>query len=252
MGKNKLKKFDEMESFGNVLQYPYKVLIEQGFELKGEWNVRFFKNRNPIVVELGCGKGEYTLALAGKFKDINFVGIDIKGARMWSGAKKALKDNLTNTAFLRTYIELLEYFFAPGEVSEIWLTFPDPQMDKTNKRLTSSRFLEIYGKILKDNGTVNLKTDSNFMFKYTRDIAGINGFTVITETDNLYGRETIDDILAVKTFYEQQWLARGLTVKFINFTFCKNETGVYKEPGSEPEKDGYRSFGRDHRDGSSK
>ncbi|OJU55260.1 MAG: tRNA (guanosine(46)-N7)-methyltransferase TrmB, partial [Bacteroidales bacterium 45-6] len=148
MGKNKLAKFADMSEYPHVFQYPFSVLQEKGFDLKGKWNAQFFHNDHPIVLELGCGKGEYTVGLAKLFPEKNFIGVDIKGARMWAGAKQALSENLSNVAFLRTHIELMDHFFAPNEVSEIWITFPDPQMNKVNKRMTSTRFMKLYRNIL--------------------------------------------------------------------------------------------------------
>ena len=152
MGKNKLAKFDDMASYPHVFQYPFATLQEKGFELKGHWHEQFFKNDNPIVLELGCGKGEYTVGLGKLFPNKNFIGVDIKGARMWTGAKESLEAGMTNVAFLRTSIELIAHFFAAGEVAEIWLTFPDPQMKKANKRLTSTRFMKMYREILAGGG----------------------------------------------------------------------------------------------------
>ena len=163
MGKNKLKKFREMESIDCVFQYPFGLLREKGFPMKGRWRGEFFHNDGPIVLELGCGKGEYTVGLARRFPDKNFIGIDIKGARMHSGACDARDNGLTNVAFLRTGIELLDNFFAPGEVDEIWITFPDPQMKKVRKRLTGTTFMNLYRKVLKPGGRINLKTDSPFL-----------------------------------------------------------------------------------------
>ncbi|MDE5847349.1 MAG: tRNA (guanosine(46)-N7)-methyltransferase TrmB, partial [Muribaculaceae bacterium] len=167
MGKNKLQKFSDMETFGCVLQYPRHILIEKGFPYKGKWNSDFFSRSNPITLELGCGKGEYTVGLAEANHDRNYVGVDIKGARMWKGAKSVEEKGMDNAAFLRTEIEQIEQFFAPGEVDEIWITFPDPQMQKARKRLTSSRFLTNYRKFLRPGGVVNLKTDSPFLYEYT-------------------------------------------------------------------------------------
>ena len=167
MGKNKLAKFDDMAEYPHVFQYPFSVLEAEGFDLKGHWHERFFKNNNPIVLELGCGKGEYTVGLGKQFPDKNFIAVDIKGARMWSGAKESHEAGMTNVAFLRTHIELINRFFAAGEVSEIWITFPDPQMKKVSKRLTSTRFMKLYREILAGDGIIHLKTDSNFMFTYT-------------------------------------------------------------------------------------
>ena len=167
MGKGKLAKFADMERYENVFQYPFSVADNVPFEMKGRWREMYFKNDNPIVLELGCGKGEYTVGLAKLFPNINFVGVDIKGARMWTGAKESLETGMKNVAFLRTSIELISYFFAPGEVAEIWITFPDPQMKKVNKRLTGTRFMKMYREILSGDGIIHLKTDSNFMYTYT-------------------------------------------------------------------------------------
>lgn len=210
MGKNKLKKFKEMESLDRVLQYPYGILKEKGFPLRGNWHKEFFGNDNPIVLELGCGKGEYAVGLARKFTDKNFIGIDIKGARMWTGAKQAAAEGLPNVGFLRTNIELLPHFFAPGEIDEIWITFPDPQMRKERKRLTSTRFLDLYRMVLKPDGIVHLKTDSPFLYTYTHNLVEHNSLQALADTDDLYATATVlTDILGIRTHYEQQWLARG-------------------------------------------
>ncbi|MDR1371574.1 MAG: tRNA (guanosine(46)-N7)-methyltransferase TrmB [Dysgonamonadaceae bacterium] len=242
MGKNKLQKFEEMQTFHNVFQYPFATLKENSFNLKGNWNAQFFKNTNPVILELGCGKGEYTVGLAKQYPEKNFIGIDIKGARMWHGAKQALHSNLDNAAFLRTHIELLEHFFAPSEISEIWLTFPDPQMNKTGKRMTSARFISLYGKILTQNGIIHLKTDSPFLFAYTCEMIKLNDFPVLVSTDDLYGSDTADEILSIKTFYEQQWLSRNMKIKYLRFILKQREK--YSEPETEFERDDYRSFGR--------
>ena len=185
MGKNKLAKFDDMASYPHVFQYPFATLQEKGFELKGHWHERFFKNDNPIVLELGCGKGEYTVGLGKLFPNKNFIGVDIKGARMWTGAKESFEAGMTNVAFLRTSIELIAHFFAAGEVAEIWLTFPDPQMKKVNKRLTSTRFMKMYREILAGDGIVHLKTDSNFMYTYTSEMVKANRYPVLFSNDDL-------------------------------------------------------------------
>ena len=247
MGKNKLQKFADMDDYSHVFQYPFAVLKEEGFEMKGRWNELFFKNDNPIVLELGCGKGEYTVGLAKLFPEKNFVGIDIKGARMWTGAKQALEENLPNVAFLRTNIELINYFFSSEEVSEIWITFPDPQMSKVNKRMTSTRFIKLYRNILKENGIIHLKTDSNFMFTYTSEMIKVNQFPVLTQTDDLYNSNIVDPILSIQTFYEQQWIERGLNIKYVKF-ICEPKE-VYIEPEVEIELDSYRSFNRSKRSG---
>ena len=241
MAKNKLAKFAEMASYDNVFQYSFETLKSEGFPLKGKWHT-FFKNNNPIILELGCGKGEYTVGLSKKFPDKNFIGIDIKGARMWKGATQARNEGLTNAAFIRTHIELINNFFSEDEVSEIWITFPDPQMKKANKRLTSTRFMKEYSKIINTNGIIHLKTDSNFLYTYTNAMIKENGLTVYFDSDDLYNSKLEDDILGIKTFYEQQWLERGLSIKYIKFT-CPIKSD-WKEPEIEIEKDDYRSFGR--------
>lgn len=242
MGKNKLRKFVDINTYSHVFQYPFAVLQEKGFELKGKWNESFFGNSRPVVIELGCGKGEYAVGLAKRFPEKNFIGIDIKGARIWSGATQARQENLKNVAFIRTRIELIDRFFAPDEVSEIWITFPDPQMRKVNKRMTSARFMELYSRILKENGEIHLKTDSNFMFTYTCEMVKTNHFPVLIRTDNLYESHLADEILSIRTFYEQQWLDRGIPVKYIRFALEARKT--YIEPEVEIKHDTYRSFHR--------
>ncbi|NDW10274.1 tRNA (guanosine(46)-N7)-methyltransferase TrmB [Dysgonomonas sp. 520] len=244
MGKNKLSRFADMENYPHVFQYPFAALKEKGFGLKGKWNELFFKNNNPIVLELGCGKGEYTVGLAKLFPEKNFIGVDIKGARMWSGAKKSLEDNMTNVAFLRTHIELITNFFEENEVSEIWITFPDPQMNKVNKRMTSTRFMKTYRQILKPQGIVHLKTDSNFMFTYTSAMVAENKLPVLFETNDLYHSGLVDDVLNIQTHYEQQWLSRGLTIKYLKFECLDREQWI--EPEVEIEQDPYRSYGREN------
>ena len=242
MGKNKLSKFADMETYPNVFQYLFETLKTAGFPLKGKWGADYFKNDNPIVLELGCGKGEYTTGLARLFPDKNFIGIDIKGARMWTGATEAINENLTNVAFLRTHIELIHHFFAENEVSEIWITFPDPQMNKTNKRLTSTRFMKEYSRILKPDGIIHLKTDSNFLYTYTDVMIKENQLDILFSTKDLYNSGLEDEILQIQTYYEQQWRARGINIKYIKFLCPKNKKWV--EPEVEIEKDDYRSFGR--------
>ena len=245
MGKGKLAKFADMAEYPHVFEYPYSVVDDVPFEMKGKWNKDFFKNDNPIVLELGCGRGEYTVGLARRYADKNFIGVDIKGARMWTGATEALNEGLKNAAFLRTNIEIIDRFFAPGEVSEIWLTFSDPQMKKATKRLTSTYFMERYRKFLKPDGLIHLKTDSNFMFTYTCEMVKVNNFAVNFSSDDLYASNLVDPILSIKTYYEQQWLARGLTIKYIQFVIDQNNDLI--EPDIEIEHDAYRSFGRSKR-----
>ena len=241
MSKNKLAKFADLNTFGHVIQLSYRSLINEGFSLKGNWNKLFFKNDNPVVLELGCGKGEYTVGLARLFPDKNFIGIDIKGSRMWSGAKESVRDQLTNCAFVRTNIELLSYFFAHNEVAEIWITFPDPQMKKTKKRLTSTRFLSSYSQILNDNGIIHLKTDSNFLYQYTVATIEVNRFSTLVNTDDLYSSGLSDEILSIRTAYEQQWLERGKTIKYLRYV--PHHVSLI-EPEVDLELDDYRSYGR--------
>lgn len=247
MGKNKLRKFAEMEELPNVIQVPFRAFDTSEFNLKGKWHTEFFGNQNPIVLELGCGRGEYTVGLARKFPERNFIGIDIKGARMWAGAKEAHLTGLKNAGFLRTNIELISRFFAPGEISEIWITFPDPQMKKTRKRLTATNFLEMYRPLLAPDGIINLKTDSPFLYEYTRRLVELNALPVKANTADLYGQipPGSDDILEIKTHYEKQWLDRGLTIKYLAFSLPENIE--LKEPVADDiELDSYRSYGRNY------
>ena len=247
MGKNKLKKFADMEQLPNVFQLSYNDIVKTGaqFEMRGHWGERYFGNDNPIVLELGCGKGEYAVGLARQYPDKNFIGIDIKGARMWTGATEAYQLGLKNCAFLRTGINAIEHFFAPREVSEIWITFADPQMKKVNKRLTSTYFMGLYKKVLIDGGLVHLKSDSNFLFTYTRLMAEASGLPINVVTENLYRDVTDDPVLEIKTYYERQWLARGIDIKYIQFRLPAETELV--EPDVEIEYDEYRSFGRKKR-----
>lgn len=242
MGKNKLRKFAEMEQMDIVLQYPFAVVREQKFPLRGRWNEDFFGNTNPIVLELGCGKGEYTVGLAAEYPGKNFIGIDIKGARMYTGARQAIDRGLGNAAFLRTSIELLPEFFTPGEVSEIWITFPDPQMKKVRKRLTSTRFMELYRQVLPDMGKIHLKTDSPFLYTYTRGMLGHNGIPAITDTDDLYHSDVLASVPDIQTHYERQWLSRGLTIKLLSFALPA--AGALSEPELDIAPDTYRSYSR--------
>lgn len=244
MGKNKLSKFADMETYPHVFQVSSRSLREEGggFHMQGKWNELFFKNDHPIVLELGCGKGEYTVGLAELYPEKNFIGVDIKGARMWTGAKLSLEKEMTNVAFLRTNIEMIAHFFGAGEISEIWLTFPDPQMKKVTKRLTATNFMQLYQQIVKEDGIIHLKTDSNFMFTYTCEMVNLNAYPVLFSSSDLYASDLEDKILGIKTYYEQQWLERGLTIKYIRFQLKKKEQ--FLEPEIEIEHDSYRSFGR--------
>ena len=249
MGKGKLQKFAEMETFSNVFQYPFSVIENVPFEMKGHWREQYFHNDNPIVLELGCGKGEYTVELARLYPQVNFIGVDIKGARMHKGAKEALTAGLSNVAFLRTNIEIIDRFFAKDEVQEIWLTFSDPQMKNPRKRLPSTYFMNRYRHFLVDGGLIHLKTDSNFLFTYTTYMVEANRLPLLFRTDDLYHTDGIDEetrkILSIQTFYEAQWIARGLNIRYMKFHLPQQ--GELVEPNVEIPLDDYRSFHRDKR-----
>ncbi len=218
--KNKLKRFNENETFANVVQPKRDELVNGEFNLKGQWNSSFFKNNNPLILELGCGKGEYTIGLAKKYPSKNFIGIDIKGARFWRGAKTAVEEGIENAAFLRTQIELIEYAFAEKEVDEIWITFPDPQIKykRTKHRMTNSEFLQRYKKILKPDGVVNLKTDSEFMHGYTLGLLHGAGHEVLYANHNVYKQEgSPQEVTAIQTFYESQYLEKNKAITYIRF-----------------------------------
>ncbi|MDQ2179669.1 tRNA (guanosine(46)-N7)-methyltransferase TrmB [Marinifilum sp. D714] len=245
MGKNKLQRFAEMDTFDNVFQPTHKEVWETNYHLKGKWNKEVFKNDNPIVLEVGCGKGEYTVGLARKFPNKNFIGIDIKGARMWRGAKTAIEEGLGNVGFIRSKAELLESIFESGEISEIWITFPDPQMKKERKRLTGTRFLKLYSNLLTKDGIIHLKSDSNFLYEYTSYVIKENSLSVDVDTNDLYNSGKADDILSIRTFYEQQFLDRGIPIKYLKFRLDGKTEFI--EPDVEIELDSYRSFGREKR-----
>lgn len=242
MGKNKLTKFAELNTYEHVVQISYKDLLAEEFRYKGKWSETFFGNNKPVILELGCGKGEYTVKLASHFPEYNFIGLDIKGNRMWTGATQAKELGLKNVGFLRTHIENIRQYFAESEVSEIWLTFPDPQMKKTRKRLTAINFIENYRQVMVPNGIIHLKSDSNFMYRYTEAMVAENRFELIRKTEDLYQSEFLDEVLSIQTFYEKQWLDRGLSIKYLAFRL--NHQDALKEPDVEIEKDPYRSFGR--------
>lgn len=251
MSKGKLAKFQEMEQNPLVVQCPFYKLESEGFDMAGRWNQDFFHNPNPIVLELGCGRGEYTVGMAREFKDKNFIGVDIKGARMWHGASVAKQENLMNVGFLRTSIEFIHRFFAKDEVSEIWLTFSDPQMKKATKRLTSTFFMQRYRNILIDNGKINLKTDSPFLYTYTKAMAERNNLVVEMAVDDLYGMAGKDEgkypafLTHIQTYYERMWLDRGMTIKFIAFELPAE--GMLEEPDVEIPVDNYRSYNHEVR-----
>lgn len=242
MSKNKLQKFAEMQQFPHVVQATFDEVFRKDYALKGQWGSRFFENNNPIVLELGCGKGEYSVGLARMFPGKNFIGVDIKGARMHLGASTSYEEGLTNVGFLRTRIELIGSFFAPGEVDEIWLTFPDPQMNKTRKRLTSTRFLSLYAQFLKPGGLIHLKTDSRFLYTYTNLVVSENHFQVLHNYEDLYNSSFHDEILRIKTYYEERFLAHSIPIKY--FCFIPDCSSQLVEPQQEIERDNYHNAGR--------
>ena len=216
--KNKLQRFAENKTFKHLFQYSYEEVI-LGFPLKGKWNTDFFKNNNPLVLELGCGKGEYTIGLARKYPNKNFIGIDVKGARLWRGLKTSFEEQLKNVAFIRARIELIEYFFAENEVDEIWITFPDPQIKESRekKRLTSPLFINRYKKFLKKGGVVHLKTDALLLYDYTLNVVKENGFELLYANEDVYNSELDNEVVNIKTFYEQKWLANNTPIKYLSF-----------------------------------
>lgn len=244
MGKNKLKKFADMERFACALQYPRETLLKEGFPYKGEWNGKVFAANRPITLELGCGRGEYTVALAAANPGKNYIGVDIKGARLWAGAKEVEERNMANARFLRTEIENIDKVFAPGEISEIWITFPDPQMQKTRKRLTSTRFLNLYRNMLAPGGVINLKTDSPFLYAYTRRLAVLNGLEILADTGDLYGSGMADPVSSIKTYYEQQWLARGKKIKLLSFCLPEDDAPLEEPETDDIPRDDYRAMPR--------
>lgn len=217
--KNKLKRFNENKIFKNVIEPSREQLLSHQFEQKAHWH-EFFGNQNPIVLELGCGKGEYSVSLAELYPNKNFIGIDIKGARFWRGAKTAIENNLNNVAFLRTQIELLDYCFAPNEVDEIWITFPDPQIKykRTKHRLTNQNFLKLYGQILKPSGLMHLKTDSEFMHGYTLGLLQGLGCKILYANHHIYKNEGAPkEVTTIQTFYEKQYLAQNKPITYVQF-----------------------------------
>jgi tRNA (guanine-N7-)-methyltransferase len=253
MGKNKLKKFAEMETFHNVFQCGARECVEDSpvVTMRGKWRELYFHNNNPIVLELGCGRGEYTVGLAQRDPNKNYIGIDIKGARMWAGAKQAELAGIKNVAFLRTNIEMISNFFSPDEIDEIWITFPDPQMKKATKRLTSTFFMQRYRQLLRPDGIIHLKTDSPFLYTYTQAMVKENHYPILVDTDDLYSEEAVrtlgdkaNEARMLQTHYENQWLDRGLTIKYIVWQLPAEPS--YIEPEIEIEKDTYRSYGRNY------
>jgi len=217
MAKNKHKRFAENETFSHLFQPSAQEMFEGDFYLKGKWKSNFFKNKNPIILEVGCGKGEYTTALAMRNSNKNYIGIDIKGPRLWTGSKIVHEKKLNNVAFIRNKVEFLNSFFKKGEISEIWITFPDPQRRKLKKRLTSARFLKIYSNILVESGAINLKTDSVLMHKFTKRIIKLNNLKTIISTDNLYNLGIDNELTQIQTYYEKKFLEQGMDITYIKF-----------------------------------
>ncbi len=296
MGKNKLRKFAEMETFPNVFQFTCRTMDDawgttrlassdtssassntqqaqspSPHPMAGHWRDTFFHNDHPIMLELGCGRGDYTVGLAAAHPERNYIGIDIKGARMWAGARQAVQQGMTNVAFLRTNIEIINLFFVPCEVDEIWITFPDPQMKKATKRLTSTFFMARYARLLRPGGRIHLKTDSPFLYTYTRAMIETNHLPLLADTDDLYGNAQytmhhtpLTEATMLQTHYERQWLDRGMTIKYICWqlddTQCEDDAlgddaarvvihnahCAWKEPDIEIEHDTYRSYGRNY------
>jgi tRNA (guanine-N7-)-methyltransferase len=215
VGKDKLRRFAEIDTFSNVLQ------LDAGKEFKGNWNKGFFKNDNPLVLELACGKGEYTVNLATLFPDKNFIGIDYKGNRIWRGAKTALEEGVNNVGFLRIQIETLLDYFADEEVDEIWITFPDPQpqISREKKRLTSSRFLDMYKLVVRPGGFINLKTDNDDLHAYTAEKIAETGLNLHARTEDLYHSEFADEVLSIKTYYEKKYLKDNKNINYLKFSF---------------------------------
>lgn len=224
MGKDKLKRFAENQGFECLFQPDLDEVFRKDYYLKGRWNAEVFKNNNPIVLELGCGKGEYTVELARRYGDMNFIGVDIKGARLWRGAKSATEECLPNVAFVRCRIEFIEWLFGQGEVSEIWITFADPQIKRENKRLTSFRFIERYRSFLVPDGLIHLKTDSLFLHNYTMEMAEQNGLEIIESDKDIYGSGRADEILSIKTYYEECYLAKGTAITYMVFKIGRPKT----------------------------
>lgn len=220
MGKDKYRRFCENLTFKNMVQPDFDEVFDKDYQLKGRWHEDFFDNSNPIILELGCGRGEYTVALATKSPENNYIGIDIKGARMWRGAKTATEQGISNAGFLRTRIEFINSVFGAGEVDEIWITFPDPQLKKqrAKKRLTSPLFLSYYAKMLKPGGVIHPKTDSKHLHEYTKAVVECNNLPLLACGDDIYGSGMADTDLSIRTAYESKFLKQELPITYIRFT----------------------------------
>ncbi len=219
MGKDKLKRFRELETLSRVFQPEFQEVYQKDFWLKGRWRQEVFKNENPLVLELGCGKGEYTTGLARMNPGRNYMGLDIKGARLWRGVKQVNEEGMKNVAFLRTRIDFINSFFTAGEVDEIWVTFPDPQEKKRRKkkRLTGAAFLNRYRHIIKDQGVIHLKTDNGGLYTYTLELAKYNNLQIDRHTDDLYSTDWDDETVSIQTYYESRFRAEGSSIHFIQF-----------------------------------
>lgn len=214
-----------MKTFNNVFQPSIEEVFGKDYRLKNKWAGEHFKNDHPIILELGCGKGEYTLGLAGIFPEKNFIGIDIKGARIWTGARQAHREKIPNVAFIRTRIEFINSFFGENEVDEIWLTFPDPQLKKrwNKKRLTTALFLNSYRDFLKDQGLIHLKTDNAELYQYTLDLVKVNALPLVFATDDLYGSNQEEMVYGIRTYYEQQFIEDGLNIHYLKFELPRDK-----------------------------
>ncbi len=221
--KRKLERFAELSTFKHVIQPRLSEVLNKDYILKNKWNKDFFLNDNPIIIELGCGKGEYTIGLAKKYKNRNFIGIDIKGARIWRGAKTINEEGIKNAGFLRSRIEFIDSFFGENEISEIWLTFSDPQLKKPRKRLTSPLFLNKYKNFLTKDGIIHLKTDNSELYEYTLNLAHFNNLPVISFSDDLYNTSYIFEAKMFQTFYESKFLDEGIKIKYLSFKLNENK-----------------------------
>jgi len=226
VGKDKLRRFAENETFANLFQPEFDTVFNSDFEQKGKWHDQVFNNKKPIVLELGCGRGEYTIGMGTSNPEKNYIGIDIKGARLWRGAKTAIECNMQHIAFIRTKIEFLKSFFGADEISEIWITFPDPQLKprRAKKRLTSARFLNLYKTMLTQSGTINLKTDSFELYTYTKALLAQNSIKPAVSTNDLYNSEYAVGILQIRTHYESMFLEKGKKINYLKFCLPEDRT----------------------------
>ncbi|TSA31917.1 MAG: tRNA (guanosine(46)-N7)-methyltransferase TrmB [Porphyromonadaceae bacterium] len=231
---SKIKRFDEMREFPHVFEPDGNAILTSDYEMKGCWNQQFFRNEKPIILELGCGRGEYTVELAKRSPEFNFIGVDIKGARMWKGAQESLRLKLDNVAFLRCRIEFLFRMFAQKEITEIWITFPDPQARKPRKRLTSSRFINMYMDMLNPGGRIHLKTDSPILYEYTVSLLKWNGLVSDRCTTDLYASGLVDEVLSIRTHYESGFLQVGKPITYLSFVPVHGRR--WTEPREEPDQ----------------